>query len=311
MQSHRLLSIYLTILTACFDLKLGLEQLEVSWSGIFPTPSGPVIAFSFTYGYGHEFEIELFQKDCNTPIVHSPFSSSSRYGYSYRRNLTAIETTVVFESKSELFENNGIYDEKTGKVRVCAIGRLNSQMRYNQTFEIQHGTPGIYTFMSSWTSGNTITVNYVVKKDYLARIQSELLQVDCSSLIDDTDVVKALSVSSWDNNHNYTSFMYTLDPETARNSDIFNDETSSIEVCHTVRKDNSNKRDKQVFTIPVREPGTFAGLFGDPHIMTLTVYSTTVKVSQYIEFSWFLQSLLLYEDIYRSSSFKLLASLQL
>jgi hypothetical protein len=261
-------SVSLTVFKT-FPFKPGPDKIFVKRAELFSTPQGPMLAFDCTYGYGHEFAFEMLQKDCLTTISDTPFFDPyAIYQHNYRVNLTSVDYWIWLNSDPTSIQNNAIYNQQTGKVEICVVGRLNSQVQYTQVFEVQHGTPGIYSFMSSWTSGNTITVNYVVKKDYLDQIQAELLQVDCSSSIDDTNVAKTMSVSSWDNNHNYTSFMYTLDPETARNSDIFNDETSSIEVCHTVRKGMSDKKDKQVFTIPVPEPAMFGGLFGDPHIMT-------------------------------------------
>lgn len=175
-------------------------------------------------------------------------------------------------SNPELIESNSIYNQKTGKVEVCATVLLDSVVKYQEVLEIQHTFLGAFTFLQSSTSGNSIHTAYVVHKDRLGDFRAALLQKDCKSAIIDTQVNVELNSKwddySWDENYNYTDFKYTLDPETARNSVIFNAATSSIEVCHVVWLGSSKKRSKQKITIDVPEPGTFGGMFGDPHIVT-------------------------------------------
>jgi hypothetical protein len=68
--------------------------------------------------------------------------------------------------------------------------------------------------------------------------------------------------------YNFTDFRYTLDPITVRDSVIFDQATSTIQVCHVAWLGNSNSKTKQIITINVPAPGTFGGMFGDPHIVT-------------------------------------------
>jgi hypothetical protein len=169
----------------------------------------------------------------------------------------------------EILESNAIYNQKTGKAEICAVARLkNSDVKHEEVFEIMFRPKSAYTFMSSWTSRNAIFANYVVRKDRADDINKQLMQNDCVTPIHDTDISMQLDTWNWDEHYNYTSFNYTLNPQTVRDSVIFNKASSIIEVCHVVWLGSSTKRDKQIITIPVPKPGTFAGLFGDPHIRT-------------------------------------------
>jgi hypothetical protein len=103
-------------------------------------------------------------------------------------------------------------------------------------------------------------------------------------------------VSSFGYEYEIVAIGYTLDSETVRDSIIFNLESSEIEICHVATlADAPNVVDGQVLKIFVGPPhecgplpffsdsyhipqltstsfqfhlGIFAGLFGDPHIMT-------------------------------------------
>jgi hypothetical protein len=171
--------------------------------------------------------------------------------------------------KPELIMSNSIFNHQTGNIGICAVAHLvNSELKYEEVFQIMYQPRGPFKFMNSRTRRNDIVANYIVKVDLVDKVNSKLLQSDCSSSIQDTAISVGLYSWNWDEQYNYTSFKYTLDPETVRDSVIFNGDTSSIEVCHIVWLGNSKKRDKQIIKIPLGAPGMFAGLFGDPHIVT-------------------------------------------
>jgi hypothetical protein len=176
---------------------------------------------------------------------------------------------VLITSNPELIEHNSIYNRRTGKVEVCAKVLIDSVTKYQEVFEIQHTFLGTFTFMGSRTSGNSILASYVIKKNMPDVFRTALLQKDCSSPITDTNITTELHHADyWDVKYNYTDFIYTLDPATARDSVIFDKATSTIKVCHVAWLGNSTISTKQIITINVPAPGTFGGMFGDPHIVT-------------------------------------------
>jgi hypothetical protein len=176
---------------------------------------------------------------------------------------------VYITSNPELIEHNDIYNRRTGKVEICVKVLIDSVAKYQEVFEIQHRFLGLFTFMGSRTSRNSILASYVIKKNMPDVFRTALLQKDCSSPITDTDITTELpNMQDWDDRYNYTDFIYTLDPATARDSVIFDKATSTIKVCHAAWLGNSNTRAKQIITIKVPPPGTFGGMFGDPHIIT-------------------------------------------
>jgi hypothetical protein len=209
-----------------------------SWSG----PFGLFIQFSFKTGYGREIELELLQKDCTTPITDSPFlleSSIFRAGISMTERIHAFS----WSPKPELIMSNSIFNHQTGNIGICAVAHLvNSELKYEEVFQIMYQPRGPFKFMNSRTRRNDIVANYIVKVDLVDKVNSKLLQSDCSSSIQDTAISVGLYSWNWDEQYNYTSFKYTLDPETVRDSVIFNGDTSSIEVCHIVWLGNSKKR---------------------------------------------------------------------
>jgi hypothetical protein len=251
------------------EIQFGPEKIDVLWAAYDPTPSGPILQFVFRTGYGREFEFDLLQKDCTTPITDTPFSFDLYEEWRFEDTLTEKGYNHMFRTNLELIENNAIYNQKTGSIDICAVARLkNSNAKYKEVFEMMYQPKGTFKFMNSRTSRNAIFANYVVKGDCVDDVNAQLLQSDCSSPILDTAISDGLQQKGWDQIYAYVSFNYTLDPTTARDSTIFNKATASIEVCHVVWLGSSTKRDKQIIKIPLREPGSFAGLFGDPHIRT-------------------------------------------
>jgi hypothetical protein len=113
-----------------------------------------------------------------------------------------------------------------------------------------------------------MVANYIVKIDLVDQVNSELMQKDCVTPIQDTYITEGIEHWQYDQNYEAVSLRSTMDPETVRESVIFNEATSTIEVCYVVWLGSSTKRDKQIMKVPVPKPGTFAGLFGDPHIVT-------------------------------------------
>jgi hypothetical protein len=177
--------------------------------------------------------------------------------------------SVFVNSNPELIEDNAIYNRRTGKVEICAKVLVDSAAKYQEVFEIQHTYLGLFTFMGSRTSRNSILASYVIKKDRLDDFRTALLQKDCSSPITDTNITKELHHADyWDNKYDFIDFIYTLDPSTVRASVIFDQATSTIKVCHAAWLGNSTNSTKQIITINVPAPGTFGGMFGDPHIVT-------------------------------------------
>jgi hypothetical protein len=165
--------------------------------------------------------------------------------------------------------SNPIFNPQTGNIDICAVARLvDSESKYEEVFEIMYQPRGAFEFMNSWTSRNDIVANYIVKGDLVDQVNSELMQKDCVNPIEDTDITYGIEHWEWDQIYEYVVFRSTLDPETVRESVIFNEATSTIEVCHVVWLGSNPKRDKQIIKVPVPKPGTFAGLFGDPHIVT-------------------------------------------
>ena len=83
-----------------------------------------------------------------------------------------------------------------------------------------------------------------------------LLQKDCKTPIIDTYITTDNSTYSLNFTYDSSWFLYTLDPITIRDSDIFDDTTSRIEVCHVVRlTNNTNVVDKRIITINVPAEG--------------------------------------------------------
>jgi hypothetical protein len=257
------------------------------WVVVNPTPFGPILQFVFKTGYGQEFEFDLLQKDCTTPITDTPFYLDFYDDWRFQDNLAEKGYNHFFRTNPELIESNSIYNQKTGSVDICAVARLkNSNAKYEEVFEIMYQPKGTFKFMNSRTSGNAIFANYVVKGDRVDDVNAQLLQSDCSSPILDTTISDGLQQWGWDHIYDYVSFNYTLDSTTVRDSAIFSKAASAIEVCHVVWLGNSNKRDKQIIKIPLREPGTFAGLFGDPHIRTFDGLQYDCQGKQTLTPSW-------------------------
>jgi hypothetical protein len=210
----------------------------------------------------------LLRADCKTAIVDgtSIFDISI---YKYRSNMTENGPAIIVTSNPDLIENNAIYNRRTGKIEICAKILIDSVVKHQEVFEIQHTYLGSFTFMGSRTGGNSILTSYVIKKNMPDVFRTALLQKDCSSPITDTNITTELRpVQYWDDRYNYTDFRYTLDPATVRDSDIFDRATSTIQVCHAAWLGNSTNSTKQIITINVTAPGTFGGMFGDPHIVT-------------------------------------------
>jgi hypothetical protein len=184
--------------------------------------------------------------------------------------MTAEGYGIYVTSNPELIEHNAIYNKTTEKVEVCVKVLVDSVTKYQEVFEIQLTFLGPFTFMGSRTSRNSILASYVIRKDRFDDFQAKLLQKDCSSPITDTNITTELhhSLQYWDDMYNFTDFRYTLDPITVRDSVIFDQATSTIQVCHVAWLGNSNSKTKQIITINVPAPGTFGGMFGDPHIVT-------------------------------------------
>lgn len=169
----------------------------------------------------------------------------------------------------ELTESSGIFNPRTGNVEVCAVARLaDSAVEFKQMYALQFRLKGPFSFTNSWSSQNSIFANYLVRIADADTLNGELLQKDCTTPIDDTNVLAGFVTSPWDDTYTHVYFNYTFDPATTRDSVLFNEATSSIEVCHVVRLGRSTSKDERIMSIRLPQPGTVAGLFGDPHIMT-------------------------------------------
>jgi hypothetical protein len=228
---------------------------------------GTRLLLAYTTGYGREFDFNLLQKDCVTPITDSPFIFEHQVNY--RFSLIEKLYSYIIEMDKELVGSNIIYNQHTGNVDICAVARLkNSDVKHEKVFEIMYRPKVTLKFMASRTSGNAIFADFIVKGDRVDDVNAQLLQSDCSSPISDTEISDGVEHWEWDQIFDYIRFRYSLDPNTVRDSVIVDKASSSIEVCHVVWLGSSTKRDKQMIKIPVPKPGTFAGLFGDPHIRT-------------------------------------------
>ena len=125
----------------------------------------------------------------------------------------------------------------------------------------------VMTFRT-WFFWNMVRVRVRVRDR--GDLNGNLLQKDCSTSIDDT------TINAFEYNWVYTSggkehkvfqFQYTLDPDTIRDSVIFNQRNSHIELCHAVERGCSSRLNKRIIRIPVRRQ-SIGSLFGDPHITT-------------------------------------------
>lgn len=168
-----------------------------------------------------------------------------------------------------LIENSVIFNQRTGNVEVCAVARLEgTDVEFRKVYAIETRPRGSFSFTNSWSSGNRLGANYLVRTTDADVINGELLQKDCSTPIDDTDVLAGKYISYWYGIYSNAYFDYTFDSATARDSVLFDEATSSIEVCHVVRLGDTAQKDERIIRIQVPRPVTVAGLFGDPHIMT-------------------------------------------
>lgn len=222
---------------------------------------------AFSTGYGREFVLELLQTDCVTPISGFPFDQNDIWISRYSLEEKSYSFYFLFDPT--LTENNPIFNPRTGNVEVCVVARLeDSDVEYKKVYALQFRPKGPFSFKNSWSTRNTVVANYLVRFNNVDTLNGELLQKDCSTPIDDTDVIPGFVTYPWDDTYIHAFFNYTFDPSTARDSVLFNEATSSIDVCHVVRLESSTIKDERVISIRVPQPGTVAGLFGDPHIMT-------------------------------------------
>ena len=215
--------------------------------------------------------MELLQRDCVTPISGSPFNQDHPMSYQETDRASLGEKIFVYSFLFDptLVESNSIFNQRTGNVDVCAVARLaDSDVEFKQVYELQFRPKGPFSFKESWSTRNTIAANYLVRLNDLDTLNGELLQKDCFTSIDDTDVLPGFVTYPWDDTYTHATFNYTFDPTTARDSVLFNEATNSIEVCHVVHLGSSTIKDERVVSIRVPPPATVAGLFGDPHIMT-------------------------------------------
>lgn len=204
-----------------YQTKLGSDEITVHFADPYVIPKDFRMTFGITTGYARDFEFSLLQKDCDKTISNSPFDIDI---FRFRYNFTDYGYYIQISSDNELLTNNAVYNQKSGLVQVCAEVRVDSNIKFHEVFEIQYNAAGAFVFMSSWTGGNTITANYLVSRD---DFNGDLLQKDCVTPIEDTSVTEIIDNWIWDEEYNFTSFMYTLDPGTARSSVIFNADISS------------------------------------------------------------------------------------
>ena len=202
-----------------------------------------------------------------TPISGSLFKHNDNRASRFALEEKAYIFYFMFDP--ELIEGNAIFNQRTGNVEVCAVARLaDTDVEFQKVYALEFRPNGPFSFINSWSTGNTIVANYLVRISDLDTLNGKLLQKDCSTPIDDTDVLPGLITYPWDDSYTYGHFNYTFDPATARDSVLFNETTSSIEVCHVVRLGSSAIKDERAVSIRVPRPVTVAGLFGDPHIIT-------------------------------------------